>query len=53
MSKAVRAALIMVVALVLGRAVMAQESSRDWDIAIWTSGSTGEELTNSFAEAQL
>lgn len=34
-------------------AAHAQESSRNWDISVWISGSTGEELTNSFGEAQL
>jgi hypothetical protein len=40
-------------ALLTGCSSAAQESSGNWDIAVWVSGSTGEELTNSFGEAQL
>src|SRR5206468_7507121 len=40
-------------AVLIGRFTAAQESSGNWDIEIWISGSTGEELTNSFGEAQL
>jgi len=39
--------------LMLPRAVLPQDGSNHWDIAVWVAGSTGEELTNSFAEAQL
>lgn len=31
----------------------AQEPSQKWDLSVWLTGSTGEELTNSFREAQL
>jgi len=34
-------------------AARTQESSRKWDISVWLAGATGEELTNSFGEAQL
>ena len=30
-----------------------QEPSYKWDLSVWLAGSTGEERTNSFAEAQL
>jgi len=40
-------------AFLIGLCTEAQESSGNWDIFIWVSGSTGEELTNSFGEAQL
>src|SRR5262249_52682877 len=46
-------ACLMATALVLPSAAVAQESARNWDLAVWTAGSTGEELTNSFGEAQL
>lgn len=46
---------VFVIATVMALPVagIAQESARNWDISIWISGSTGEELTNSFAEAQF
>jgi lipid A 3-O-deacylase len=31
----------------------AQEPAHNWDLSVWVAGSTGEELTNSFGEAQL
>jgi len=29
------------------------EENRDWDFSVWGAGATGEESTNSFAEAQI
>jgi lipid A 3-O-deacylase len=31
----------------------AQEPHRDWDVSVWVAGETGEELSNSFSEAQI
>ncbi|PYV56779.1 MAG: hypothetical protein DMG97_05960 [Acidobacteria bacterium] len=45
--------LVIVAAVFVGCTAGAQEWSKNWDIAIWVSGSTGEELTNSFGESQL
>ena len=30
-----------------------EEQNRDWDFSVWVAGATGEESTNSFAEAQI
>lgn len=30
-----------------------EASHRDWDFGVWVAGETGEELTNSFSEAQI
>jgi len=52
MNASARACLI-AIALILPSAAVAQESTGNWDVSVWTAGSTGEELTNSLAEAQL
>lgn len=39
--------------MVCAHPARAQELSQKWDLSVWLTGSTGEELTNSFAEAQL
>src|SRR5262249_6494958 len=44
---------VMMIALPNASAAQESESKTNWDIGIWAAGSTGEELTNSFAEAQL
>lgn len=44
---------VFMAALVLAHVSLAQERSREWDFSIWVAPSTGEELTNSFGEAQL
>jgi hypothetical protein len=31
----------------------APAQGRDWDVSVWMAGETGEELTNSFSEAQI
>ncbi|HKN18065.1 MAG TPA: acyloxyacyl hydrolase, partial [Candidatus Sulfotelmatobacter sp.] len=31
----------------------APAQGRDWDVSVWVAGETGEELTNSFSEAQI
>src|ERR1700730_12955365 len=45
------------IGLVFGRPVCGQSDGgvaqpRDWDFGVWVAGATGEENTNSFAEAQ-
>lgn len=30
-----------------------EDMTRDWDFSVWVAGETGEELTNSFSEAQI
>lgn len=32
---------------------LAEQQNRNWDFAVWIAGATGEESTNSFAEAQI
>ena len=51
MKSGVRVCLVVFACLI--KASAAQDASANWDLSIWIAAATGEELTNSFSEAQL
>lgn len=54
--KALRQLIFVVGVFVLPTIAVCQEApsdGRDWDLAVWVAAATGEENTNSFAEAQI
>lgn len=44
---------ILVLATAAFAQVPAESDARSWDVSIWAAGATGEENTNSFAEAEI
>jgi len=45
--------LLMLAASSLAQERLPEGQNRDWDFSVWVAGATGEESTNSFAEAQI